>query len=487
MNLARLTAGAIWASLETWGQQLVQLVVWAVLARLLGPETYGLFGLAIVLVAASQVLILDAGWVEALVQRGEVDDTHLSTLFWSLLVLGSALAGFAWLTAPGVAALLGQPSIAPLIPWLGLVLPLTALNLVPHAILYRAMRFAPITARTLAGTLVSSAVALGLAAAGQGAWSLVGLQLAVPLTEGIVLWLAAGWRPRPVWSRRHLAEIVGYVRWSLPDRAVEAIDNLLPRALVGAALGPHALGLYMLAWKIIELLSLLLTGPVVRVTIAAVARLGTDLPPARLIAPALRSTALVAYPAFLGLAATAPDLVVVAFGGAWSSSAAVLQVLALTGIALPIARVGGAALYGMGRVAWQLLLSAGALALLLLLVPALLPFGLVAVAAAYPIRAVIMLPAVIAVLRRGGGLDLVPILPSLLRLLAVATIMAGLVALAAAFARPMLAPVPALATMVAVGGIVHLVLVLLVARDAARDVLGLVRAGRAGRTARLQQ
>ena len=472
----RLTTGALWASLETWGQQLVQLIVWAVLARLVGPEAYGLFGLAIVLVAAAQVLVLDAGWVEALMQRTEVGDTHLSTVFWSLLALGLTLAGLVWLTAPLLATILGQPAIEPLVPWLGLVLPFTALNLVPHAILYRALRFAPLTARTLAGTLVSSAVALALAVAGYGAWSLVGLQLAVPLTEAIVLWYAAAWRPRTVWSRRHLAEIVGFVRWSLPDRAIEAVDNLLPRALLGATLGTHALGLYMLAWKVIELLTLLLTGPAVRVTIAAVARMGGDVSPARLVAPALRGTALVACPAFLGLAAIAPDLVVVAFGDAWLPSATVLQVLALMGLALPISRVAGAVLYGLGRVAWQLALSAGGLLVLLLLVSTLLPFGVVAVAAAYPIRALLMLPLVVALVERGSGIALAPLLPSLLRIAIGAALMAALVVAARHHAWPWLEPLPAALAGMALGAVVYAVSTLVLAREVTRDLLEVARA-----------
>jgi PST family polysaccharide transporter len=388
------------------------------------------------------------------------------------------LAAVVWLTAPLIARVLGQPAIEPLIPWLGLVLPLTALNLVPHAILYRAMRFAPLTARTLAGTLVSSAVAVTLAVAGYGAWSLVGLQLAVPLTEALVLWYAASWRPRAIWSWRHLADVVGFVRWSLPDRAIEAVDNLLPRALVGAALGPQALGLYMLAWKVVELLTLLLTGPAVRVTIAAMARMGSDLPAARLVEPALRGTALVAYPAFLGLAATAPDIVVVAFGDAWLPSAAVLQVLALLGIALPISRVGGAVLYGMGRVAWQAALSAGGLLLLLILVPILLPFGVVAVAAAYPIRSLMMLPAVLALVERGGGLALAPMLPSLLRVLIGAAVMAALVAAARQLAWPQLEPLQAALAGIATGAVTYVVLTLVLARQLLRDLLGFAGAGR---------
>ena len=92
-----------------------------------------------------------------------------------------------WLTLGGAAVLmlvlaalarplagwLGQPMLAPLA-WAATPLVLmAALNLVPQALMQRQMRFRPLAARAMAGTLAGALVGVGLAAAGAGVWSLV--------------------------------------------------------------------------------------------------------------------------------------------------------------------------------------------------------------------------------------------------------------------------------------------------------------------------
>src|SRR3954471_1825704 len=58
----RSTAGALWAFVETWGQQAIQLALFAILARLLGPEAYGVAAIAIMILIADDGLVLNAGW-----------------------------------------------------------------------------------------------------------------------------------------------------------------------------------------------------------------------------------------------------------------------------------------------------------------------------------------------------------------------------------------------------------------------------------------
>ena len=43
----RTARGAFWATIEVWGVEILQFLVFAVLARVLGPVAYGIVGLAI--------------------------------------------------------------------------------------------------------------------------------------------------------------------------------------------------------------------------------------------------------------------------------------------------------------------------------------------------------------------------------------------------------------------------------------------------------
>jgi O-antigen/teichoic acid export membrane protein len=78
---ARAAKGALWASIENWFAQLAQLLVVFVLARLVGPEAYGLMAIAVVLVQLSQLLISNAGWSEALIQRQRLETELCDAVF----------------------------------------------------------------------------------------------------------------------------------------------------------------------------------------------------------------------------------------------------------------------------------------------------------------------------------------------------------------------------------------------------------------------
>src|SRR5215467_4859073 len=82
-----------------------------VLARLLDPKDFGLVGMV---TAFTGVLGLfrDFGLSSAAIQRTNVTDEQISTLFWINLVVGALLAGLAVAMAPVVAAFYHEPRLS---------------------------------------------------------------------------------------------------------------------------------------------------------------------------------------------------------------------------------------------------------------------------------------------------------------------------------------------------------------------------------------
>ena len=90
------------------------------------------------------------------------------------------------------------------------ILPLLgALSVVPSAMLRREGRQAPLVAASTAGVAAGSGIAISLAWAGAGPWSLVAQIIVQRLVECVVLWGIPGERVGIAWSRRHFAELVG--------------------------------------------------------------------------------------------------------------------------------------------------------------------------------------------------------------------------------------------------------------------------------------
>ena len=188
LSAARVTKGTVWATVETWGLQAVQFLTFLVLARLLGPEIYGLVGIALSVNVLGEALIVEGGWIESIVQRRDLDRRHLDAIFWAVLGLGMCMGALGVLGAALVADLYDQPQLAPLMAVLSAAVPLRSLSIVPEGLLCRRLEFAPLAMRSLLSVAIAGLVGVALAIAGAGAWSLAVYQLVQPCLGALLVW-----------------------------------------------------------------------------------------------------------------------------------------------------------------------------------------------------------------------------------------------------------------------------------------------------------
>src|SRR3546814_13396158 len=78
-------------STSLFRSSIVKFVIFFVLARILGPEAYGLLGMAMIVVAFTQIFIVESVG-EALIQRKDLEPGHLDAVFWLLLFMAVLLA-----------------------------------------------------------------------------------------------------------------------------------------------------------------------------------------------------------------------------------------------------------------------------------------------------------------------------------------------------------------------------------------------------------
>ena len=426
----RVARGAFWASVESWTQQLLQLLIFIMLARMLGPEAYGLVGAALILTMIGEALVNEAGWAEALIQRREIDQRHRDSVLWVLLAVTGLLVVAAWLLRDLAAAALGTPEVADILPWLALSLPLSALGVVPRALLGRELRFRPLALRSITAMAVAGAVAIAMAREGFGLWSLVAYQVVQPLIEAVVLWSTAGWRPRLHVSRAALTELLAFVGGVFGERVLILVDGLLPRILVTMLLGPVALGFYTFARKIFEMVGRLLIGPLSRVAMPTFSELQHDRGRTqRVLTLGVQLTSLVAMPAFLGLALTADELVPLVFGPAWVDAVPAVQLFAALGFAAPLTRLNSALMLGLGKSREQFMLAVVGTVLLAALMVGLLAVSrtVEAVVLAIGARYWLMLPLRLYWLAHHARIAIGPTLRGILPVLASAAVMVATV------------------------------------------------------------
>src|SRR4051794_16109228 len=99
-----------WSMAAVIGRQVSQMICALVLARLLGPETYGVISAATVYVTFT-TLLLDQGLAAAIVQRPRLTRLTPGAVATANLLCGLVLAAVTVLTAPLVAAFFRAPDL----------------------------------------------------------------------------------------------------------------------------------------------------------------------------------------------------------------------------------------------------------------------------------------------------------------------------------------------------------------------------------------
>jgi PST family polysaccharide transporter len=354
------TAQAIWWST---GQLLATNIVtfggYIVLARLLPPKDFGLFAFAGVFTVLLQTFT-EQGIPDAVVQRAKLEKAHLDTAFWFNLTVSLTLAGLLWMCAPIVAALLHEPGLCEILRYLVWILPLSALGGIHQALLKRRIEYKTLGIQGFLATIVGTSTGTVMALNGFGIWCLVGQQLASVSCQTIVSWSASRWTPGREVRLAELRELGSFSIHITGGALLDFINRRADDFLIGIFLGTTALGYYSLAYRLLLTFTKLVSSPFNSVAFSAFSRLQHEPEErSRMFDRLANLVAALAFPAFLGLAAVAPDLIWVGFGATWLPSAPVLRILCFIGVLHSVVFLHGTLIRAAGRPDWQMLFTLG--------------------------------------------------------------------------------------------------------------------------------
>src|SRR5690554_3297002 len=115
-----LKSGVFWSVVEVVIKRSLDLVVKLILARLLFPEDFGVIGMATVFTSFIQV-INEAGMGLAIIQKQNLTNRHLNTVFWTNIVWSSFLyLLLSFVISPLAAKFYDEPLLTKIIPILSI-------------------------------------------------------------------------------------------------------------------------------------------------------------------------------------------------------------------------------------------------------------------------------------------------------------------------------------------------------------------------------
>lgn len=327
----------------------VRLAVIAFLAHLLPSAEFGVMGLAIVFAQLGQqvgVVGLDA----YVIQRRALEKGATDTVFWMTFCFTAVLATVWILSRSAIASWFNAPRLAPYVVVISLAVVVSGIGAVPQSLLQKTLRYRDFAIATSAGSLAQAAVAVALAAAGYGIWSLIWGYFAQEAAKTVAFFWYTRFTPSLRWSASAARAALRFGLPVLGDRVLTFLTLSSDRVIIGKLLGPAPLGVYVLAIEIVGFPARRVISVLATVLFPALSELQGDV---RRMAQAYqrvaRTLSLLVIPAFVGLALVAGDLVSVLFGNQWLALVAPLRVLCLAGVVTALLTPSGSVLYGRGR------------------------------------------------------------------------------------------------------------------------------------------
>lgn len=346
-------SGARWSALARAGQQGISLASTAMLARLLGPDEYGLMGLAMVLVGFLLVF-RDLGTAAAVIQRKELSQDLLSGLFWLNAGFGATIGVLCAAVSPLAAAFNREPTLKSLIAVLALSFPLSGIGVVHGALLNRDLVFRKIAVIEISCAAAGAAVSVMLAFSGAGVWSLALANLARTGLESALFWRVCSWRPS--WPPRldGVRSVFSFTSHLSAFHVLNYLGRSADSILIGRILGKGALAYYQWAYTLMLYPLQHVSGAVGKVLFPVFSQMQDD--DERFRSAYLRTCiaiAAITFPMMLGMTAVAGPLIQVFLGSKWLPAVPLLTILAPVGLGQSIGATVGHIYMAKGRTDWM--------------------------------------------------------------------------------------------------------------------------------------
>jgi O-antigen/teichoic acid export membrane protein len=324
-----LSGGMRWSAISTLGREMSRLIFTVMLARIVGPEAFGIVAQATVYIGVVG-LLLDQGFSSALIQRRRLENDLPGAVVSVNLLIGALLSLTTLAVAPLWADFMSTPELTLVLAVLAPGLLIRAAAITPRALLLRQMAFRKIGIADVSSALVGGVLGIIIAQLGGSYWSLVVQALSTDVVLAVLLIIGAGrW---PNLHFRILRQIAGFSGRAFAAGLLINSSRNIDSLLIGRYLGPEPLAFYGLAYRLLLFPVRLVSTTIGGVLFPAFARLAEDLGTLRTeLGRATRVIAILALPAMALVSAAAPQLVLVLFGQEWLPAVEIVQVLAFTG------------------------------------------------------------------------------------------------------------------------------------------------------------
>ncbi len=330
-------------------------------ARMLTPDDYGIIGISGIYTGIF-LMFSGMGLGPAVVNKDDVTDDELHSIFWTGLAFSLLCYGALYLLSPVIADYYQIDGLNEVIRVAGVIVILSMLTTIPHALILRQMDFKTSAVISFSVNFILMISTLGFALAGYGYWSLVWSVIISQVYGILANFYKTKYIPGKPTSVKTLLEFYRYGFHIMTSGLVNYISTLWGPIYTGHFLGQTATGNFQMA-NILASMPLTKIGEIFnQIVFPAISRIKNDLEQSKSLFLKMHShLLLITLPIFSGLALVAEDIIPLLLGEKWISIIVPVQILCVLCIMRISAQIVPKILEGIGKpkanVHYQVILS----------------------------------------------------------------------------------------------------------------------------------
>ncbi|MEN6642158.1 MAG: lipopolysaccharide biosynthesis protein [Armatimonadia bacterium] len=340
----------VWKLLSQGSTTALQVITGILLARLLMPKDFGVVSMATMVTGLASVF-RDLGLGQALIQRREVEETHLASAHWGTMAMGALLTAITFALAPLAGVFFHEPRMVPVLQAISFTFIITPFSTIPTAMLQRKLDFKLQFYAAVSGSLVYGAVGIPMALSGYSHWSLVYALLGSTLATTVTTCLLTRHLPPLVPCFRGIKDLWSFGMGVTLSGVFGYIAAQIDYFVVGRRMDSTALGLYTKAFQLTETPTNAFGRVLTPVLFPSLAALRDDPPRLReTYGRILGLVSFVGFPGMVVLAIVAPEAVPVVLGPRWNGIIVPLQIMTVVGLLKLLGPAAGAIIRATGHV-----------------------------------------------------------------------------------------------------------------------------------------
>lgn len=288
-----------------------------------------------VFLAFSNTLI-DSGFSTGLIRKAKCHAIEYDTVFWFNIIASFFLYWFLFFAAESLSVFFSEPQLTPLLRFIGLVIIIDSLSLVPKARLIIKIDFKTQTIISAVSTLFGGILGVALALGGFGVWSLAVQIFVRQLLVCSLLWLFSDWRPLVRFSKVAFKGLFGFGSKILGSQLIITLQNNIYYFVIGKFFSSLQLGYYTRAEQFNAIVTNSITGAMERVFFPVLASVQNEkLRLLEILRRTLRTSFFVTYISLASMAIVSKPLIYILIGPKWEPAVIYLQLLCIGSIFYP--------------------------------------------------------------------------------------------------------------------------------------------------------